>query len=76
MYQFTRNDEDRLRLNSGKEDEDNPCIRLISYCKRHRRPSDQCIVVQDKIGQSAYQPSDYNPPPNPSGCARTGLFFN
>ncbi|XP_074330331.1 histone-lysine N-methyltransferase ATX2-like isoform X1 [Apium graveolens] len=67
--------EDRLCHNSGKEDEDNLRIRLISYCKRHRRPSDKGIVVQDKIGQSACQQSDYIPSPNPSGCARTGLFF-
>ncbi|KAK1402545.1 hypothetical protein POM88_002150 [Heracleum sosnowskyi] len=65
-------DGDRLRLNS-EEGEDNLGIRLISYCKRHRRPSNRRIVVQDKIGQSAHQQSNYIPSLNPSGYARNGL---
>ncbi|KAK1402559.1 hypothetical protein POM88_002164 [Heracleum sosnowskyi] len=58
-------DGDRLHLNS-EEGEDNLGIRLISYCKRHRRPSNRRIVVQDKIGQSAHQQSNYIPSLNPS----------
>jgi hypothetical protein len=52
------------------EDED-PCIRLLSYCKKHRQPS------------AAERPSLESDPPEPiqvvqtdmassSGCARTG----
>ncbi|KAK1402558.1 hypothetical protein POM88_002163 [Heracleum sosnowskyi] len=67
-------DGDTLRLNSEKEGKENLCIRLISYCKRHRRPSDWRIVVQNKIGQSAHQQSDYILSPNPSGCAKTNHF--
>ncbi|XP_063940636.1 histone-lysine N-methyltransferase ATX2 isoform X1 [Daucus carota subsp. sativus] len=62
-------EEDGLRLCSEKEDEKDQCIRLRSYCKRHRRPSDKCIVVQESMGTC--QRPDYIPSPNPSGCART-----
>ncbi|KAK1402567.1 hypothetical protein POM88_002172 [Heracleum sosnowskyi] len=71
-FYFEFEDGDRLRLNS-EEGEDNLGIRLISYCKSRRRPSDRRIVVQDKIGQSAHQQSNYIPSLNPPGCARNGL---
>ncbi|XP_017224780.2 histone-lysine N-methyltransferase ATX2-like [Daucus carota subsp. sativus] len=62
-------EEDGLRLCSEKEDGKDQCIRLRSYCKRHRRPSDKCIVVQESM--ETCQRPDYIPSPNPSGCART-----
>ncbi|KAM7461652.1 hypothetical protein LguiA_029773 [Lonicera macranthoides] len=62
-------DEDRLHLIPVDEDEENQCIRLLSFCKKHRPASsnERLVVVDEQI---ASQCSDYSPPPNPSGCAR------
>lgn len=64
-------DEDRLHLISVEDDEDDQCIRLLSFCKKHRQPSNERTAFDERIGQVARQCSDYNPPSNPSGCART-----
>uniref|UniRef100_A0A175YHQ5 Histone-lysine N-methyltransferase n=1 Tax=Daucus carota subsp. sativus TaxID=79200 RepID=A0A175YHQ5_DAUCS len=66
-----REDEDRLHMIPGEEDDGSQCIRLLSYCKRHRPASNQRTVVNIRIGENARQQSDYIPTPNPSGCART-----
>lgn len=60
----------------GEEDDGSQCIRLLSYCKRHRPASNQRTVVNIRIGENARQQSDYIPTPNPSGCARTGMCFS
>ncbi|XP_042480211.1 histone H3-lysine(4) N-trimethyltransferase ATX1-like [Macadamia integrifolia] len=68
-------DEDRLHLMSMDEDEDNQCIPLLSFCKRHRQPSNErCSPADEKTGQITRHCSNYNPPCNPSGCARTEPF--
>lgn len=67
-------DEDRLHLISMDEDEDEQCIRLLSFCKKHRPPSTERSAKDDRITQAAPQCSDYSPPSNPSGCARSGVL--
>ncbi|KAI8537708.1 hypothetical protein RHMOL_Rhmol09G0045700 [Rhododendron molle] len=64
-------DEDRLHLISMDEDEDEQCIRLLSFCKKHRPPSTECLEKDDRVRQTARQCPDYSPPSNPSGCARS-----
>ncbi|GAV58994.1 PWWP domain-containing protein/SET domain-containing protein/FYRN domain-containing protein/FYRC domain-containing protein/PHD_2 domain-containing protein/zf-HC5HC2H_2 domain-containing protein [Cephalotus follicularis] len=64
-------DEDRLHLLSVDDDEENQCIRLLSFCKKHRQPSNDRSATDDRIGRVAWRCSDYIPPINPSGCARS-----
>ncbi|THF97631.1 hypothetical protein TEA_015696 [Camellia sinensis var. sinensis] len=65
-------DEDRLHLISmDDDDDDEQCIRLLSYCKKHRPPSSRHLTADDQIVPIARQYSDYSPPSNPSGCARS-----
>lgn len=56
------------------EDEENQCIRLLSFCKRHSpNPSNERTLPDERIES---QLSDYVRPVNPSGCARTGVSFD
>ncbi|XP_024026210.1 histone-lysine N-methyltransferase ATX1 isoform X1 [Morus notabilis] len=64
-------DEDRLHLLSFEDEEEDQCIRLLSFCKRHRQPSNERSAADDRIPQTARQCSDFIPPSNPSGCARS-----
>ncbi|KAK9159716.1 hypothetical protein Syun_006057 [Stephania yunnanensis] len=64
-------DEDKLHLVSFDEDEDDQCIRLLSYCKKHRSPSNEHLPTAEQIGSVITQCSNYTPPCNSSGCART-----
>lgn len=67
-------DEDKLHLLSLDDDEENQCIRLLSFCKRHKQPtSDRPGSDAAPIGQVISRCCDYAPPLNPSGCARTGM---
>ncbi|KAG9447430.1 hypothetical protein H6P81_013558 [Aristolochia fimbriata] len=63
-------DEDKLHLTSMDEDDDQQCIRLLSFCKKHRQPSNERPTGEGKA-LTARNCSSYMPPPNPSGCART-----
>ncbi|XP_057436320.1 histone H3-lysine(4) N-trimethyltransferase ATX1-like [Lotus japonicus] len=63
-------DEDRLYLLSVDDDEDQ-CIRLLSYCKKHRQPSHEPSGADERIVRVVAPCSDYEPPPNASGCARS-----
>ncbi|KAK6914387.1 hypothetical protein RJ641_021708 [Dillenia turbinata] len=67
-------DEDRLHL-AGVDDEDNgdddQCIRLLSFCKKHRQPSNERSAADERIPLGAQHCSNYIPPSNPSGSART-----
>ncbi|XP_058102565.1 histone-lysine N-methyltransferase TRX1-like isoform X2 [Magnolia sinica] len=63
-------DEDRIHLMSVDEDDDQ-CIRLLSFCKRHRQPSHERSPSNEQIGQTVRNCSSYTPPSNLSGCART-----
>ncbi|KAK8636898.1 hypothetical protein V6N13_064333 [Hibiscus sabdariffa] len=65
-------DEDRVFLLSVDEDDEDQCIRLLSFCKKHRQPSNDRVEASDeRVGRIVRQFSDYTPPLNPSGCART-----
>lgn len=66
-------DADRLQVVPIDEDEENQCIRLLSFCKRHSpNPSIERVAPDERMGQLPSQQSDYV---NPSGCARTGMSF-
>ncbi|KAL9242503.1 hypothetical protein vseg_016495 [Gypsophila vaccaria] len=62
--------EDRLHLVSFDEDEEDQCIRLFSFCDKHKKPSNDRAILDEKIGIKPSQVSSYNPPSNESGCAR------
>ncbi|PHT39227.1 Histone-lysine N-methyltransferase ATX2 [Capsicum baccatum] len=64
-------DEDRLHLIPMDDDEEGQCIRLLSFCKKHRDVSNERPSVDECVGQRTCECSDYTPPPNSSGCART-----
>ncbi|KAA8531168.1 hypothetical protein F0562_005918 [Nyssa sinensis] len=64
-------DEDRLHLIPADEDAEDQCIRLLSFCKKHRAPSNVRSATDEWTGRIAGQYSDYTPPCNPSGCARS-----
>ncbi|XP_010457683.1 PREDICTED: histone-lysine N-methyltransferase ATX2-like isoform X2 [Camelina sativa] len=63
-------DEDRLFLLSMEDDEADQCIRLLSFCKRHRQTSNNHLETEYII-KPAHNIAKYLPPPSPSGCART-----
>lgn len=67
-------DEDRLHLLSFEDDEENQCIRLLSFCKRHKQPSNDRSSAEDRIARTVGQVSEFSPPVNQSGCARTGML--
>ncbi|XP_062170462.1 histone-lysine N-methyltransferase ATX2 isoform X1 [Alnus glutinosa] len=64
-------DEDRLYLLAVDDDEEDQCIRLLSFCKKHRQPSNERSAADERLGRVSRQCSDYTPPSNPSGCARS-----
>ncbi|XP_076937993.1 histone-lysine N-methyltransferase ATX2-like [Bidens hawaiensis] len=65
-------DSDRLQLAPIEEDEENQCIRLLSFCKRHSpNPTIERTNPDERMGQISSQRLDYARPVNPSGCART-----
>ncbi|XP_073053542.1 histone-lysine N-methyltransferase ATX2-like [Primulina eburnea] len=63
-------DVDRLHFIPFDEDEEDQCIQLFSFCKKHRPLSNEPLL-DERIGQQACECGDYTPPSNPSGCART-----
>ncbi|CAL1404614.1 unnamed protein product, partial [Linum trigynum] len=64
-------DEERLYLLSMEDDEEEQCIRLISFCKRHKQPTNDRQIGDERIGRVSHRCSDYVPSSNQSGCART-----
>lgn len=68
-------DEDRLHLLSVDDDVEGQCIRFLSFCKKHKQPSNDRSAAGDRIGRTVRRCSDYTPPSNPSGCARTGMLM-
>ncbi|CAI0397255.1 unnamed protein product [Linum tenue] len=68
---LTLEDEERLYLLSMDDDEEDQCIRLISFCKRHKQPSNDRQIADERISRVSRRCSDYVPPCNQSGCART-----
>lgn len=63
-------DEDGIQLMSLDED-DEQCIRLLSFCKKHKQPGDDWKQVDENLKLPDHCASSYVPPSNPSGCART-----
>ncbi|XP_018477200.2 histone H3-lysine(4) N-trimethyltransferase ATX1 isoform X2 [Raphanus sativus] len=63
--------EDKLFLLPKEDEEADQRIRMRSFCKRHRQTSTACLESKDMIKPTTHKTSDYLPPPNPSGCART-----
>ncbi|CAA3022076.1 histone-lysine N-methyltransferase ATX2-like [Olea europaea subsp. europaea] len=63
--------EDRLDMIHFDEDEDDQCIRLLSYCRRHGPASKKRLFSNEQFGLNACEHATYTPPLNPTGCART-----
>ncbi|KAF5733855.1 histone-lysine N-methyltransferase ATX2-like [Tripterygium wilfordii] len=63
-------DEDTFNVLSIDEDDENQCIRLRSYCKKHSQPSNGRLLSDKQFWGVAVRSSDYSPSVNPSGCAR------
>ncbi|KAM7260046.1 hypothetical protein ACFE04_015787 [Oxalis oulophora] len=63
-------DEGKTNLLSVDDDKD-LCVRFRSFCKKHKQPSNDRLAPDEKILQNTHICSDYIPPLNPSGCART-----
>ncbi|KAK3132501.1 hypothetical protein QOZ80_6AG0523000 [Eleusine coracana subsp. coracana] len=61
-------DDDKIHLMSLEEVED-PCIRLLSYCKKHRQPSAECPSLERNRSEPAQVVQ--RDLASPSGCART-----
>lgn len=68
------------------DDEEEQCIRLLSYCKKHRQPSKEHHLSPSEYTNpnpnSSINPPGATsgagpsiPPPNPSGCARCGMLI-
>ncbi|KAL0322694.1 UNVERIFIED_CONTAM: Histone-lysine N-methyltransferase ATX2 [Sesamum angustifolium] len=64
-------DMDGLHLVPFDEDEEDQCIQLLSFCRKHRPTSNERLPYDEQIGQKTIELADYIPPINPSGCART-----
>ncbi|PIN18060.1 Histone-lysine N-methyltransferase [Handroanthus impetiginosus] len=62
---------DRLHLSPFDEDEEDQCIQLLSFCRKHRPSSHERLPFDEQIGHKACEHEDYIPPENPSGCARS-----
>ncbi|KAG8060907.1 hypothetical protein GUJ93_ZPchr0002g25677 [Zizania palustris] len=61
-------DDDKIHLMLLDDDED-PCIRLLSYCKKHRQPSTERPSIESNLAKPAVVVQT-NAIPS-SGCART-----
>ncbi|XP_047321506.1 histone-lysine N-methyltransferase ATX2-like [Impatiens glandulifera] len=61
--------EERLHNISMDEDEDGQCIRLLSFCKKHRPVGNERSKADHRTVPDTCQ-EGYTPPTNPSGCAR------
>ncbi|GKD90539.1 hypothetical protein Tco_1366046, partial [Tanacetum coccineum] len=69
LHDLLQIDADRLQVGPLDEDEENQCIRLLSFCKRHSpNRSIERVAPDERMGQLPSQQSDNI---NPSGCART-----
>lgn len=64
-------DEEAINLMSSVDDNDGQCIRLLSFCKKHIQPSNKCQQTDENLRLLDHCASNYVPPPNPSGCARS-----
>ncbi|EMS62500.1 Histone-lysine N-methyltransferase ATX2 [Triticum urartu] len=65
---FNLEDDDKIHLMLLEEDED-PCIRLLSYCKKHRQPSTERPSLESNLGNPAQLVQ--TDAASSSGCART-----
>ncbi|GJU68299.1 hypothetical protein Tco_1254558 [Tanacetum coccineum] len=69
LHHLLQIDADTLQVGPLDEDEENQCIRLLSFCKRHSpNRSIERVAPDERMGQLPSQQSDNV---IPSGCART-----
>lgn len=64
-------DIERQHLVPLDEDEEDQCIQLLSFCRKHRPSSHERLTFDERIEQKTCERADYDPPINPSGCARS-----
>lgn len=64
-------DEEKVHLMSLDEDDDQ-CIRLLSFCKKHRQPSKERPPTDNSLSLPPELDASFVPAPNASGCARNG----
>ncbi|XP_042459563.1 histone-lysine N-methyltransferase TRX1-like isoform X1 [Zingiber officinale] len=63
-------DEEKVHLMSLDEDDDQ-CIRLLSFCKKHRQPSKERPPTDNSLSLPSELDASFVPAPNASGCARS-----
>lgn len=68
-------DMERQHLVPFDEDEEDQCIQLLSFCPKHRPSSNERLAFDERIEHNTCEHVDYVLPANPSGCARSGMFF-
>ncbi|CAN6462495.1 unnamed protein product [Victoria cruziana] len=62
-------EENILHLLFADEDDDH-CIRLLSFCKKHRQPANKQVLAEKQVSNTLQFPS-YTPSANFSGCSRS-----
>ncbi|KAF5208356.1 Histone-lysine n-methyltransferase atx2 [Thalictrum thalictroides] len=65
-------DKNKLHLRSFDEDDEDQCIRLFSYHKKYKKPSNECSPSDDQLRPVFRHCSNCVFPSNPSGCAHSG----
>lgn len=68
-------DEEKVHLMALDEDDDQ-CIRLLSFCKKHRQPSNERPSADSGLSLRSQLVSSSVHGSNTSGCARTGRDIN
>ncbi|XP_042421325.1 histone-lysine N-methyltransferase TRX1-like isoform X2 [Zingiber officinale] len=63
-------DEEKIHLMLLDEDDDQ-CIRLLSFCKKHRQPSKERPPADNSLSMPPELDSSFVPASNSSGCARS-----
>lgn len=62
--------EDKRARHTGSTHEECEQLRLLSFCKKHRQPTDERSPTDQEGSLAIRDCSAYVPPSNPSGCAR------
>ncbi|XP_031478459.1 histone-lysine N-methyltransferase TRX1-like isoform X2 [Nymphaea colorata] len=63
-------EENILHLLFADEDDDH-CIRLLSFCKKHRQPANKQVAADKQVYNALLPCPSYTPSTNFSGCARS-----
>ncbi|KAI0523084.1 hypothetical protein KFK09_005474 [Dendrobium nobile] len=64
-------DENKIHLMSLDDDDDDQCVRLVSFCKKHSQPSSERTPIDEGLTLLEKRDSCHVPISNLSGCART-----